>query len=81
MEQRLKQIEEESRVLRETEEALRRQNEYLTALHETSLGLIDRLDKEELLEAILFHRHNIRSKLRLKNKKINLRSHLLSYDK
>jgi PAS domain S-box-containing protein len=53
MEQRLKQIEEESRVLKETEEALRRQNEYLTALHETSLGLIDHLDKEELLEAIL----------------------------
>ena len=33
--------------------AVRRQNEYLAALHETSLGLIDRLDKEELLEAIL----------------------------
>ncbi len=32
---------------------LRRQNEQLSALHETSLGLIDRLDKEELLEAIL----------------------------
>ena len=32
---------------------LRRQNEYLTALHETSLGLIDHLDKEELLEAVL----------------------------
>jgi PAS domain S-box-containing protein len=46
-------MEEESRVLRETEAALRRQNEYLTALHETSLGLIDHLDKEELLEAIL----------------------------
>ena len=30
---------------------------------------------------ILFHRHNIRGKLQLKNKKINLRSHLLSYDK
>ncbi|MFH0787398.1 MAG: PAS domain S-box protein, partial [Pseudomonadota bacterium] len=29
---------------------------------------------------ILFHRHNIRSKLKLKHKKINLRSHLLSYD-
>jgi PAS domain S-box-containing protein len=33
--------------------ALRRQNEHLFALYETSLGLIDRLDKEELLEAIL----------------------------
>ncbi|RPJ74809.1 MAG: hypothetical protein EHM15_04700, partial [Desulfobacteraceae bacterium] len=33
--------------------ALRRQNEYLWALHETALGLIDRLDKEELLEAVL----------------------------
>jgi PAS domain S-box-containing protein len=32
---------------------IRRENEYLAALHETSLGLIDRLDKEELLEAIL----------------------------
>ncbi len=26
----------------------------MTALHETSLGLIDRLDKEELLEVILY---------------------------
>jgi len=31
----------------------RRQNEYLAALHETSLSLIDHLDKEELLEAVL----------------------------
>ena len=39
--------------LREVEHLLRRQNEHLTALHETSLGLINRLDKEELLEVIL----------------------------
>jgi PAS domain S-box-containing protein len=43
---------ERLRLLSETA-SLRRQNEYLNALHETSLGLIDRLDKEELLEAIL----------------------------
>jgi nitrate/nitrite-specific signal transduction histidine kinase len=36
-----------------TEETLLRQNEYLTALHETALGLIDHLDKEKLLETIL----------------------------
>ena len=53
MQQRRKKQNEVSRVLSATEEALRRQNEYLTALHETSLGLIDRLDQEELLEAIL----------------------------
>lgn len=39
--------------LKKTLQALRRKNEHLTALHETSLGLIDRLDKEELLEVIL----------------------------
>jgi PAS domain S-box-containing protein len=53
MEQGRKLSEEERRTVSATEEALRRQNEYLTALHETSLGLIDRLDQEELLEAIL----------------------------
>jgi signal transduction histidine kinase/DNA-binding response OmpR family regulator/HPt (histidine-containing phosphotransfer) domain-containing protein/PAS domain-containing protein len=33
--------------------ALERQNEYLAALHETTLGLISRLDLEELLHALV----------------------------
>ena len=33
---------------------LRRRIEYLTALHETAIGLLDLLDKEELLETILY---------------------------
>ena len=40
-------------LLRQEIEALKQQNAYLSALHETSLGLIDRLDKKELLESIL----------------------------
>ena len=35
------------------EKALYRQNEYLTALHETTLGLINRLELADLLQAIL----------------------------
>ena len=31
-----------------------RRNEYLTALHETAIGFLDLLDKEELLETILY---------------------------
>ncbi len=43
----------ESRRLRAADEAFHRQNDSLRALHEISLGLIDKLDKEELLESIL----------------------------
>ncbi|MCG6909428.1 MAG: PAS domain S-box protein [Deltaproteobacteria bacterium] len=43
---------EENRLRLEIQE-LKEQNAYLTALHETSLGLIDRLDRKELLESIL----------------------------
>ncbi|MBI5586376.1 MAG: PAS domain S-box protein [Deltaproteobacteria bacterium] len=49
----LEDLQEEIFRLGEAERLLRRKNEHLTALHETSLGLIDRLDKEELLEVIL----------------------------
>ncbi|MCA1669119.1 MAG: PAS domain S-box protein [Thermomicrobia bacterium] len=40
---------------KETGETLRRQNAYLTALHETSLGVLNHLDLTELLQAILAH--------------------------
>jgi PAS domain S-box-containing protein len=36
-----------------TEEKLHQQNEYLTALHETALGLMNRLNLNDLLEAII----------------------------
>lgn len=39
--------------LEQTLAKVRNENKYLSALHETSLGLIDHLDKEELLEAVL----------------------------
>ena len=39
--------------LKKTESALRRRNEYLEALHTASLGLIKRLDADELLEVIM----------------------------
>jgi PAS domain S-box-containing protein len=39
--------------LQKAEKLLRQQNEYLSALHETALGFMDLLDKEELLKSIL----------------------------
>ena len=38
---------------RRAEEALRAQNEYLAILHETSLGIISRLDLKDLLEVLV----------------------------
>jgi len=38
---------------RRVEEALRRQNEYLSALHDTTLGMISRLDLNDLLEILI----------------------------
>ncbi len=38
---------------RRADEALRRQNEYLAALHDTTLGLVSRLDVKDLLEALV----------------------------
>src|SRR5210317_1730221 len=53
LEIRAGELEREIYKVKQAEESLLRQNEYLTALHETSLGLIDHLGKEELLEAVL----------------------------
>jgi len=53
MQSRCKELEGEALRLRESEKAALRQNEYLTALHETSVGLINRLDRKELLESVL----------------------------
>ncbi len=38
---------------RQAEAALHRQNEYMNALHDTALGLLRRLDLEELLQALV----------------------------
>jgi len=53
--QKVKTLGQETERRERAEKALRRQNAYLSALHETSLGLINRFDRKELLEAILDH--------------------------
>lgn len=39
--------------LEQTQQSFRRQSEHLSALHQTALALIDRLDRKELLQTIL----------------------------
>jgi signal transduction histidine kinase/HAMP domain-containing protein len=41
--------------IKKAEERLHRQNEYLTALHETSIGLLSRLDLRDLLLTVIKH--------------------------
>ncbi len=52
LERQIKRLSLESSRLKAAEETFNRQNESLKALHETSLVLIDTLDKEELLQEI-----------------------------
>jgi signal transduction histidine kinase len=49
----LEDLEERRREQQAAAETLRRQNEYLAALHETTLGLISRLEVSDLLEALI----------------------------
>lgn len=53
LEARIEALQLEAQRLRLAEQAFHRQNASLKALHETSLSLIAKLDKEELLENIL----------------------------
>lgn len=48
-------LRKEVRRLRGVEQAVQRQNEYLTALHAAALSLIENLDQKEQLQAILRH--------------------------
>jgi PAS domain S-box-containing protein len=50
---RAKALDRQARKLQAAELAVKRQNEYLKALHETALGLIDKLDPQALLHIIL----------------------------
>jgi len=54
IEKRSRVVGEAATGLKESNSDLRRRIEYLTALHETAIGLLDLLDKEELLETILY---------------------------
>lgn len=53
LEQHIAELKVELARLKSTEDTFHRQNASLQALHETSLGLIDTLDKDELLQNIL----------------------------
>lgn len=50
---KITELQESETEFRQAEEALRKQNEYLNALHQTTLGLISKVDLNDLLEAIV----------------------------
>jgi PAS domain S-box-containing protein len=51
--EQVKALSQESVKLKQAERVVQRHNEHLTALHDTALALIAKLDKKELLEIIL----------------------------
>lgn len=51
--QRYEKTLQAQKLLRQNEEKIQRQNEYLASLHETTLGLMNRLDLDDLLTAIV----------------------------
>jgi PAS domain-containing protein len=53
LQRQVESLSQQSQKLQEAEQAIQQQNEYLSALHETALGLIDKLDTQELLQTIL----------------------------
>ena len=53
--QRIRELEKEASQQKKTAQTLRKQNVYLTALHETTLGLIRRLDVTDVLKTIIRH--------------------------
>ena len=51
--QQVEALSQQSQKLKAAEQAIQRRNEYLRTLHETALGLLDKLDTQELLQTIL----------------------------
>ncbi|MEJ2041028.1 MAG: PAS domain S-box protein, partial [Desulfosarcinaceae bacterium] len=50
---RVESLSRQSQKLLDAESAIQRQNEHLHALHETAMGLLDKLERQELLQTIL----------------------------
>ena len=53
LKKQVRSFESQAKKFEQTEQSCRRQGEYLSALHQTAVELIDRLDRKELLQTIL----------------------------